>query len=101
MPSSEHDRIAEAIARKLRAPYNPAKGADVVSPERTVEVEIDGAGLERGIEQLQGYKQLRYLGVPNRLVRPAIEKTKGTKIGVMNPKGNVIKRAQRPAKKTR
>jgi hypothetical protein len=101
MPSSKHDRIAETIARKLRAPYNSTKGADVVSPERTVEVEIDGAGLRRGMEQLQGYKQLRYLGVPNRLVRAAVEKTKGTKIGVMNEKGQIVKRAQRPARKRR
>jgi len=101
MPSSEHDRIADAIARKLRAPYNPAKGADVVSAERVVEVEIDGAGLGRGIEQLQGYKQLRYLGVPKRLVPTAVKRTKGTKIGIMNADGNIVKRAQRPARKRR
>lgn len=101
MPSSKHDQIAETIARKLRAPYNPAKGADVVSPERAVEVEIDGAGLGRGIEQLQGYQQLRYLGVPNRLVPTAVKRTRRTKIGVMNARGNIVKRAQRPAEKRR
>ena len=99
MPGTEHDRIAEGIAKKLRAPYNSSKGADIVSPERVVEVEIDAAGLSRGIEQLQGYKQRRYLGVPKRLVRAAVEKTRGTKIGVMDPNGNIAKRAQRPAKK--
>lgn len=101
MPRSEHDQIAEAIARKLRAPYNPAKGADVVSPERVVEVETQVAGLKRGIQQVQGHQQFRYLGVPNRIVRAAIEKTKGTKIGVMNQRGQIVKRAQRPAKRTR
>ena len=101
MPGTEHDRIAEGIAEKLRAPYNPSKGTDIVSPERVVEVEIDAASLSRGIEQLQGYKQLRYLGVPKQLVRAAVERTRGTKIGVMDPKGNIIKRAQRPSTKKR
>lgn len=101
MPKSEHDQIAEAIARKLRATYKPAKGADVPSSERVVEVETDAAGLKRGIEQLQGYQQLRYLGVPNRLVPTAVKRTRGTKIGVMNQKGNIVKRAQRPAKRRR
>lgn len=101
MPISQHDRIAETIARKLRAPYNAAKGVDIVSPERVVEVETDVAGLKRGMQQLQGHQQFRYLGVPNRLVRAAVEKTEGTKIGVMNEKGEIVKRAQRPARKRR
>jgi len=101
MPESEHDRIAETVAMKLRAAYNPTKGADIVSPERVVEVETDAAGLRRGIEQLQGYKQLRYLGVPKRLVRPALQSTTGTKIGVMDQNGNIVRRAQRPAARRR
>lgn len=101
MPSSKHDRIAETIARKLRTSYNPTKGVDVVSSERAVEVETDAAGLKRGIQQLQGHQQLRYLGVPNRLVPTAVKRTRGTKIGIMNEKGKVVKRAQRPARRRR
>jgi hypothetical protein len=101
MPGTEHDRIAERIADKLGAPYNPSKGADIVSPEKVVEVEVDANGLSRGIEQLQGYKRLRYLGVPKRLVPAAMEKAEGTKIGVMDQNGNIVKRAQRPTTKKR
>ncbi len=93
MGKSKHDQIAEQIARKKHGSYNPQKGADVVTPNQVIEVEVDPATLQQGKRQLQGYRgRTPYLGVPNDLVEDAIKATQGTGIGVMDEKGNIKRR---------
>jgi hypothetical protein len=93
MSKTQHDRIAEALAKKKGATYPPGKGADVVTPTQAIEVEVDQGKLGEGMQQLQGYRKQRYLAVPTNLVEAAKEKAKGTQVGVMDETGRIRKRA--------
>lgn len=78
MSKTQHDKIAEALAKKKGVNYPPGKGADVVTPTQAIEVEVDQGKLSEGMQQLQGYRRQRYLAVPSNPVEAAKEKTKGT-----------------------
>jgi hypothetical protein len=71
----------------------PSKGADVVSPAQEIEVEVDQGKLDEGMQQLQGYRKQRYLAVPTNLVEATKEKTKGSRVDVMDETGRIRKRA--------
>lgn len=96
MGKTTHDRIADSVARRVGGDYNPDKGADVVGGGQVTEVEVDAGKLKEGIRQLQGYREPRYLAVPNELVPEAIEATRQTKIGVRTETGRIVKPARRP-----
>ncbi len=92
MAKSKHDRIAKRIARKRGGQYPPKKGADIVNAREAIEVETDPSGFSEGIRQLQGYRNPRYLAVPNPLVPLAKKRLKGRKTGLMNENGEIVKR---------
>lgn len=93
MPDTKHDKIAEQVAKRKGGEYNPSKGADIVTPQVVIEVEVDQGKLGEGIRQLQGYRRPRYLAVPSELVKGAKERTKNTQVGVMNETGQIQKKA--------
>ncbi len=93
MSNTQHDRIAEALAKKKAAIYPPNKGADVVTSSQAIEVEVDEGKLSEGMQQLQGYRRPRYLAVPTDLVGAAKEKTRGARVGVMDETGRIRKQA--------
>lgn len=96
MGQTKHDRIAETVAARHGGEYNPSEGADVVTRSKAIEVEIDPGKFPEGKRQLQGYDKPRYLAVPKEYVQEAKEATEGTKIGVMNERGRIMKAAGRP-----
>jgi len=98
MGKTKHDRISEQIANARRAKYNPDKGPDINTSKLAVEVEVDKNTLSEGMNQLKGFRKPVYLGVPDNLVKDAIERTKGTTVGVMNEKGNIMKPSTRRKK---
>jgi len=95
MAKSKHDQIAEKLARKFCVPYKSDKGIDLVTPTRVIEVEIKDGGLDQGMSQIVRSSKARYLAVPKSLEKKALEKTKGTGIGVMRESGAIIKKAGR------
>jgi hypothetical protein len=94
MGETKHDRIAKEIAKKKGTVYHPDQGVDVRTSTQAIEVEVDPATFSEGIRQLQGSQKARYLAVPNKLVKKAIERTDGTRVGVMNERGRIKKRAR-------
>lgn len=95
MSETQHDRIAKAIAKRKGAIYPPSKGADIVTSDEAIEVEVDEAKLSEGMQQLRGYRKRRYLAVPKNLVEAAKERAKGTQVGVMDDTGRIHKSAGR------
>jgi len=93
MGQSEHDRIAEKLAKKFGTEYNKGKGPDVKG-KTVVEVAIHESDLHSSIKQLKGFRKLKYLATIPKLVKKAKEITKGTKVGVMGPTGIIKKRAK-------
>jgi len=99
LPSKKHDDIAKRIAKKLNAEYNPSQGVDIVTKSKAIEVESSSETVSEAIMQLQGHNdKLKYIAVPDNEVAATIEKTKNTKVGVMDSKGNIKKSAGRPKK---
>lgn len=99
MGQTRHNRIAEALAKRCGGEYNPERGADIVTGREAIEVEIDLGKLGDGKRQLQGYRKLRYLAVPDEHVPAAVEAAEGTQIGVMNERGRIVKPAVRPKRR--
>jgi len=93
MGITKHDRIAKEIAEKKEAEYHSDKGVDIRTSTQAIEVEVDAGKLKEGVRQLQGTDKARYLAVPNKIVKEAIDYAKGTGIGVMNEHGKIKKRA--------
>jgi len=94
MGVTKHDKIAKIISKKKGVEYNPGKGVDIKTRTQKIEVEVDPGKFKEGVRQLQGHRGARYLAVPNELVKEAVEYTKGIKVGVMNEKGEIKKRAR-------
>lgn len=92
MGITKHDKIAKEIADKKGTVYRSDKGVDVKTPTQAIEVEVDPGKFKEGARQLRGTTKARYLAVPNKLVKEAIEYTEGTGIGVMNEHGKIKKR---------
>ena len=95
MAKSKHDQIAENLATKFKTEYKKHKGIDIVTKDRVIEVEATKNGIYQGINQVKRSSKARYLAVNNRNIQNALNATKGTGIGVMDEKGNIIKKARR------
>ncbi len=92
--AEKHDRISRRIAKELGAEYNPVKGPDIVTPTRVVEVGMDPSKVSEEMKQVARYNKARYVAGPKSFVNAALESTKGTGIGVMDEKGNIVKRGR-------
>ena len=93
--SKSHKTTANRIANKLSVPYNSGKGVDIKSSKATVEVETLDTVAE-GPGQLRGHRGPTYVAGTNQdAVDKALEVTKGTTIGVMNNKGDIVKKSTR------
>ncbi len=95
MSKSRHDQIAENIAKKLGVQYKKHRGIDIVTPNRAIEVETTKSGIYHGINQVKRSSKARYIATNDKNLRTALAVTKGTGIGVINSKGDIIKRARR------
>ena len=98
MSKSEHDQIAESLAKKFKTEYRKHKGIDIVTDNRVIEVETTKGGIYQGINQVKRSPKVRYIAVNDRNIQNALKATKGTGIGVMDENGNIIKRARRKKK---
>ena len=97
MPS-KHDATAKNIAKKEGTTYNEGQGPDVNTAKRAVEVETTDT-VRDGFRQLRGFQKPVYIaGADQEATQKAVEATKGTTVGVMNPQGKIVKRSTRKSK---
>ena len=90
-----HEATAKRIAKKLDAEYNKGKGPDVITSKIVVEVETPRS-INEGLSQLQGFKKPVYIAATNEsALQKALEKTKKTTVGVMDPYGKIVKKSTR------
>ncbi len=95
MAKSKHDQTAEKLAKKERTQYNRGQGADIQGGRRVIEVETE-ATVRDGLRQLQGYQKPVYIaGADEEATQAALKATKGTTVGVMDDKGNVVRSSSR------
>ena len=92
---SRHDEVAKGIAAKVGGDYNRGKGVDIVTTKVAIEVETETTIPDAKV-QLQGHRKPSYIAVTTkRAVEKAVEATRGTAIGVIDPQGKVVKRSTR------
>lgn len=93
--SRAHEATAKRISHKYNTKYNKGKGADVRTNNIAIEVETPQTVSEAS-RQLRGYKKPVYIaGTNQQAVNKALEATERTTIGVMDSKGNVMRRSTR------
>jgi len=92
MGITKHDKIAKEIAAKKGTEYHSDKGIDIKTSTQAIEIEVDSSKFNEGVRQLQGTNKTRYLAVPNKLVKEAIDYTEETGVGIMNEHGKIKKR---------
>ncbi|MDP8226154.1 MAG: hypothetical protein P9L89_00725 [Candidatus Celaenobacter polaris] len=96
MPESRSHKItANRIAKKFNTTYNDQEGVDINTLQLAVEVETPET-VKDGLRQLQGFRKPVYIAGTNKeAVQKALEFTKNTTVGVMDPQGKIIKKASR------
>ena len=95
MPSKHDQTASRGLARKDGVPYNRGQGPDVVSPSRAIEVETAETARD-GLRQLRGFRKPVYIaGADTEATKSALEATRNTTVGVMDPRGNIVKRSTR------
>ena len=89
--SKSHATTINRIARRYSGRVNPIEGPDIQTHEMIIEVETQ-ATLHQGLRYLKACQGPVYLAVTNMEALPdALRVTHGTPIGVMDPKGNILK----------
>lgn len=90
-----HKTTSNRIAKKYNTEYNDGKGVDIKSKRTTIEVETPRT-VGEAPGQLRGHRGPVYIaGTNQEAVDKALKLTNGTTIGVMDNKGNIIKRSRR------
>lgn len=96
--STMHDKTASRLAAKERVDYNRGQGPDVNSKRRAIEVETADTARD-GLRQLQGFRKPVYIaGADAAATKAALDATQGTTVGVIDPRGNIVKRSNRKRK---
>lgn len=99
MAESKHDKVARQIATKQNTTYNQGQGPDVKNSRRAIEVET-ARTVGDASRQLAGYQKPVYVaGVDAEATKKALQHYKNTTVGVMNSRGQIIKRSTRGRKK--
>lgn len=93
--SRSHKTTANRIAKKFNTDYNNGDGIDIKSKRATVEVETPETVSDAPV-QLRGHRGPTYIAGTNKeAVAKALEVTQGTTIGVMDNKGNILRKSTR------
>jgi hypothetical protein len=93
--SRSHKTAANRIAKKYGTEYDDGEGVDIKSKGATIEVETPET-VAAAPGQLRGYRGPVFIAGTNKeAVDSALEVTKRTTIGVMDSRGNIIKRSTR------
>ena len=85
-----HTATVNRIVRRYSGKLGSALDVDIETDEGIVEVETE-ATINRGIKQLKKFRGPVYLAVTN---NEALRATNGSRIGVMDPRGNIVKPAR-------
>ena len=97
--AGKHDEIAKRIAKKQGTTYNRSQGPDVENSQKAIEVETTGT-VGDAARQLAGFQKPVYVaGADAEATKKALQHYKETTIGVMNSRGQILKRSTRGRKK--
>ena len=93
--ANNHDKVAEQIAKRLHGTYDPTKSPDVRGYRGRAEIKSSASEIPKALCQLSGSGGPVYVVLPKREHKQALERLLGLKTGLMDCRGNVIKRSRR------
>ena len=92
-----HATTVNRILKRYGGIFNVYVGPDILAHDMVIEVET-AATLRRGVRELKKFPGPSYVAVTNKeAIADALRLTQGTHIGVMDPRGEIIKPAKMSA----
>lgn len=99
MARSDKATIAAALATAVGASEDPEGLADLVADKGHINVAADASEIGPAIERLKPLPGYRWIAINPGDLFAASPKTIGTKVGIMDPTGRVLKAADLPRPK--
>ena len=99
MARLDHAAIVTAITAAVGARPDPEATADLVAERGHINVAATGAALKDAIQRLKPLPGYRWIAINEADLFSASPLTLGTKIGILDPKGRVLKAADLPRPK--
>jgi len=91
--------IIDALTTKLSASPDPEGTADLVASQGRIAVAAGPSDIGPAIDRLKPLDGYRWLAINSDDLFTASPKTIGTKVGILDPTGRVLKAADLPRKK--
>jgi len=89
-----HVATANRIARRYGVEMSPENNSELLTPDGLIRVET-GATIARRVRSLKRHDGPAYIAVTNReALGDALRAAHGSRVGVMDPQGNIVKRAE-------
>jgi len=95
----DHDALVSAIAASLQATPDPDGIADLVASRGRINVAATGAEIGPAIKRLAPLPGYRWVAINAGDLFAASPLTVGTKVGILDPGGRVLKAADLPRPK--
>ena len=99
MSRLDRDALVAAISEKLGATPDPEGVADLVSEKGRINVAASAADVGPAIDRLRPLSGYRWLVINGDDLFAASPKTLGSKVGLLDPTGRVLKAADLPRPK--
>ena len=99
MSRLDRDAIAAALTEKLAASPDPNGNADLVATQGLIAIAAAPTDIDGAIARLKPLPGYRWLAINAGDLFSASPKTIGTKIGLLDPTGKVLKAADLPRPK--
>ena len=96
MARLDRDAITKAISDALHASTDPTGTADLVSDRGRLNVAATAGELKDAIERLRPLSGYRWIVINQLDLFSASPLTLGTKVGILDPSGKVLKNADLP-----
>lgn len=99
VPRLDHDALVKAITTSLDAAPDPDGLADLVASRGRINVAATGADIGPAIKRLTSLPGYRWVAINAGDLFAASPLTMGTKVGILDPGGRVLKAADLPRPK--
>ncbi len=100
MSRLDREAISEALSAKLGATADPDGGSDLIAPQGRIAIVPTPADIDPAIARLRPLPGYRWLAINGGDLFSASPKTIGTKIGIIDHTGKVLKAADLPRPKS-
>ena len=99
MSRLDRDAIAASLTEKLSATPDPDGGPDLIADRGRIAIVPSPAELDAAIARLRPLQGYRWVAINGGDLFSASPKTIGTKIGIIDPAGKILKAADLPRAK--